>query len=412
MKNELLILRDARIFDGASAELIDGGSVVIEGDLIREVAPGTVRLNGARSIDCGGRFLMPGLIDAHFHAYSPSFDVAASNRMPPMLMAQHARLIVEGALLRGFTTVRDAGGGDYGLWAAIEQGLIRGPRFFYSGRAISQTGGHGDMRSADSIEPCNCGSSECITKIADGADAVRHAAREELRKGATQVKIFISGGIASPTDPIWMPQFSDAEIRAAVEEAERRRTYVMAHCHTDDGARRCAELGVRSIEHGTEITAQTAKLLAEKQVFVVPTLIVMDVLRRHAEQLSLPAAGHQKLRGVYERMAESIRICAENGVRLGLGADLLDTRFHPLQGWELGMRAEITPPLEVLRSATSINAEILQMQGRLGCIKPGAYADLLLVEGDPLRDLRLFREPERHLSLIMKAGEMVVSRLH
>lgn len=411
MNNELILLHDARIFDGDSAELIDGGSVVIEGDRIREVAPSTVKLPNARTIDCGGRFLMPGLIDAHFHAYSPSFDIATSSRMPPTLMAQHARLIVEGALLRGFTTVRDAGGGDYGLWAAIEQGLVRGPRFFYSGRAISQTGGHGDMRPADTIEPCRCGSDQTMTCIVDGADAVRHAAREELRKGATQVKIFVSGGIASPTDPIWMPQFSDAEIRAAVEEAQRRRTYVMAHCHTDDGARRCAELGVRSIEHGTEISAQTARWLAEKQVFVVPTLIVMDVLRRHSDHLGLPPAGREKLRGVYERMAESIKNCVEAGVRLGLGADLLDSRFHPLQGWELSLRGEISAPLDVLRSATSVNAELLQMPGLLGCIKPDAYADLLLIDGDPTRDLTLFRDA-RNLRLIMKAGEIVSDRLH
>lgn len=411
MNNELIVLRDARIFDGASAEIIDGGSVVIEGDRIREVAHSTVKMSNARSIDCAGRFLMPGLIDAHFHAYSPSFDVATSIRMPATLMAQHARHIVEGALLRGFTTVRDAGGGDFGLWAAIEQGLVRGPRFFYSGRAITQTGGHGDMRPADTVEPCRCGSDQTMTCIADGADAVRQAAREELRKGATQVKIFVSGGIASPTDPIWMPQFSDAEIRAAVEEAQRRRTYVMAHCHTDDGARRCAELGVRSIEHGTDISAQTARLLAEKQVFVVPTLIVMDVLRRHGDHLALPPAGREKLRGVYERMAESIKNCVEAGVRLGLGADLLDSRFHPLQGWELGMRGEISAPLDVLRSATSVNAELLQMPGLLGCIKPGAYADLLLVTGDPMRDLTLFRDP-RNLQLIVKAGEIVSDQLH
>lgn len=411
MKQELLILNNARIFDGSSAEILDGGSVVIESDRICEVSSEPTKLSGARSIDCRGRFLMPGLIDAHFHAYSPSFDIGASDRMPTALMAQHARLIVEGALLRGFTTVRDAGGGDFGLWAAIEQGLIRGPRFFYSGRAISQTGGHGDMRPADTVEPCRCESSGTMTMIADGADEVRRAAREELRKGATQVKIFVSGGIASPTDPIWMPQFSDEEIRAAVEEAARRRTYVMAHCHTDDGARRCAELGVRSLEHGTEISAPTAQLLAQKGVFVVPTLVVMDVLRRHGKDLSLPEAGREKLQGVYERMATSIQTCIEHGVRLGLGADLLDTRFHRLQGWELSMRAELSGPIDVLRSATSINAELLQMQGKLGCIQPGAYADLLLVDGDPTRDLRLFRQPEQTLLLILKAGEVVLSRL-
>ncbi|HEX7114498.1 MAG TPA: amidohydrolase family protein [Steroidobacter sp.] len=410
MNNELIVLRDARIFDGVSAEILEGGNVVVEGDRIREVTSSPVKLRNARSIDCRGHFLMPGLIDAHFHAYSPSFDVAASNRMPATLLAQHARVIVEGALLRGFTTVRDAGGGDFGLWAAIEQGLVRGPRFFYSGRAITQTGGHGDMRPADSVEPCRCGSDHRMTCIADGVDAVRQAAREELRKGATQIKIFVSGGIASPTDPIWMPQFSDAEVRVAVEEAARRRTYVMAHCHTDDGARRCAELGVRSIEHGTDISAETARVLAEKNVFVVPTLTVMDVLRRNGEHLALPPAGREKLRGVYEQMAASIKNCVEAGVRLGLGADLMDSRFHPLQGWELSLRGEISAPLEVLRSATSVNAELLQMRDLLGCVKPGAYADLIVIAGDPTRDLTVFRD-QRNLQLVMKGGEIMSERL-
>jgi len=410
MNNQAWILRNARIFDGHAAELIEGGSVVIESGRIREISPGDAKLSNARVIDCAGRFLMPGMIDAHFHSYTPTFDVAATQRMPMALLAQHARVILEGALSRGFTTVRDAAGGDYALWAAIEQGLIKGPRFFYSGRAISQTGGHGDMRPAEEAGVCQCASSAAMTVIVDGADAVRRAAREELRRGATQVKIFISGGIDSPTDPIWMPQFSDAEISAAVEEATRRRTYVMAHCHTDDGARRCAELGIRSVEHGTDISPETAQLLAQKNVYVVPTLTVMDVLRRHERDLALPAASHDKLRGTFERMAESIQVCARHGVRLGLGADLLDSRFHPLQGWELALRGEISPPLEVLRSATSINAEILQMGGQLGCIQPGAHADLLLVEGDPLRGLDMFREPEKALRLVMKAGDIVVDR--
>jgi len=411
MNNESVVLRNARIFDGHAAEPIEGGSVVVEGDRIREVSPGNARLANARVIDCAGRFLMPGMIDAHFHAYTPTFDVAAMQRMPMALLAQHARVILEGALTRGFTTVRDAAGGDYALWAAIEQGLIKGPRFFYSGRALTQTGGHGDMRPAEQASTCLCSGGHGMTVTVDGADAVRRAAREELRRGATQVKIFVSGGIDSPTDPIWMPQFSDDEISAAVEEATRRRTYVMAHCHTDDGARRCAELGIRSLEHGTDISHATAQLLAQKNVYVVPTLTVMDVLQRHERELALPAASHEKLQGMFQRMAESIQICVQHGVRLGLGADLLDSRFHPMQGWELALRGEISPPLEVLRSATSINAEILQMRGQLGCIQPGAYADLLVVDGDPLRGLDMFRQPETALRLIMKAGELVVDRL-
>ena len=208
---------------------------------------------------------MPGLIDAHFHAYTPTFDIVKIDRMPQALLASHARVILEGALQRGFTTVRDAGGGDIGLWMAIEQGLIQGPRFFFSGKAISQTGGHGDARPGTVVEPCGCsGYTGSLSLVADGVDEVRRAVREELRKGARQIKLFVSGGVVSPTDPIWMPQFTDEEIRAAVHEASTRRTYVMAHCLTDDGARRCVESGVRSIEHGTEISEDTARLIAAK----------------------------------------------------------------------------------------------------------------------------------------------------
>ena len=286
----ITVLRNARVFDGASAELNDGATIVVENDRIREITISPGSFADARVIDCRGHFLMPGLIDAHFHAYTPTFDILKIDRMPPALLVSHARVILEGALQRGFTTVRDAGGGDIGLWMAIEEGWIQGPRFFFSGKSISQTGGHGDARPATVIEPCGCpGYSGALSVVADGVDEMRRAVREELRKGARQIKLHVSGGVVSPTDPIWMPQFSDEEISAAVHEASTRRTYVMAHCLTDDGARRCAKSGVRSIEHGTEIFEDTARLIAAQKAFVVPTLSVVDVLRKHAADLGLPA---------------------------------------------------------------------------------------------------------------------------
>lgn len=268
----ITVFANARIFDGISEDLAEGFHVVVESGKIREVTPTRPSFHEASVIDCRGRFLMPGLIDAHFHAYSPSFDIAGIERMPASLLASHAGRILEGALERGFTTVRDAGGGDIGLWVAIEQGLIRGPRFFFAGRALSQTGGHGDMRRGNEVQPCGCTAySGRLSRVVDGVDEVRRAAREELLKGAHQVKIFVSGGVLSPTDPLWMPQFTAEEITAVVEEAAGRRTYVMAHCHTDEGAARCAELGVRSIEHGTLIyREETARLIAARDRFVVP----------------------------------------------------------------------------------------------------------------------------------------------
>jgi imidazolonepropionase-like amidohydrolase len=408
----ITVLRDARIFDGVSEDLEEGASVVVEGERIREISRQPPTFKDARVIDCAGRFLMPGLIDAHFHAYTPSFDIINTDHMPQALLVSHAAALLEGALERGFTTVRDAAGGDIGLWMAIEAGLIKGPRFFFSGKALSQTGGHGDMRPGTAVEPCSCGRyTGSITQVADGVEEVTKAVREELRKGARQIKLFVSGGVVSPTDPRWMPQFTEAEIRAAVYEASTRRTYVMAHCHTDEAARRCVEYGIRSIEHATQLTDATARMIAAKDVFVVPTLSVADVIRKHGPRLGIPPMGLDKIKGLYEDMLASIEACTRAGVKIGLGADLLDHEFHQLQGGELALRAEVNKPIDVLRSATSINAELLQMEGQLGCVRPGAYADLLVLDGNPFDDLNLFREPQRHIPLVMKGGSYVRNAL-
>ena len=408
----ITIYENSAVFDGVNEELVEGASVVIEDDRIKEVTTDSVKLSDANYIDCVGRILMPGLIDAHVHAYTPTFDFYGNDHMPTSLLANHAASILEGMLRRGFTTVRDAAGGDKGLWLAIEQRLIKGPRFFYSGKAISQTGGHGDMRPGEKIEPCGCGAySGSISLVVDGADAVRAAVREELRKGAHQIKIFASGGISSPNDPIWMNQFTEDEICAAVYEAATHRTYVMAHCHTDEAVQRCVEYGVRSIEHGTEISDSTAALIAEKGAYVVPTLSVMDIIRTHGPKLGLPPMSMEKIKGVYERTLNSIETCTKAGVKLGLGTDLLDHQYHPLQGGELQRRREVNTAIDVLRSATSVNAEILQKTGELGCIASGAYADILVLDFDPFKDLSGFEDAEKNIPIIMKGGQFIRNSL-
>lgn len=408
----LIAFTNARVFDGVSEEMHDGSHVVIEDGLIREIAASRPSLRDATYIDCGNRVLMPGLIDAHFHAYLASFDIARLERMPPSLAASHAGRILEGTLERGFTTVRDAGGGDIGLRIAIEQGLIRGPRFYFAGKALSQTGGHGDTRRAEEVQPCGCGGhSGVFTQVVDGVEEVRKAAREELRKGADQIKIFVSGGVLSPTDPIWMPQFTAEEIAAAVYEASTRRTYVMAHCHTDEGAARCVENGVRTVEHGTLIHRdETARLIAARGGFVVPTLSVINVLQTHAAAAKIPAESVEKVKSVGDGAYRAIEVCRRNGVKLGLGTDLGGHEFHPLQGGELELRGRIEKPIDVLRSATSVNAQILQQAGRLGQIAPGAWADILVLDFDPLKDLGSFRSPER-IPVVMKGGAFVRNRL-
>jgi imidazolonepropionase-like amidohydrolase len=407
----MVAFENCAIFDGRSEDLTDSGYVVIEDSRIREVGTGGHRLpENAIRVDCNGGVLMPGLIDCHFHACAPTFDLYGLDRMPASLLSQHAGKALREALLRGFTSVRDAGGADIGLALAIERGLLEGPRLFFSGRGISQTGGHGDLRPADRIEPCSCAYIGIMTLVADGVDEVRKAVREELRRGATQIKIHVSGGVTSPTDPMWMPQFSEEEIRAAVAEARTRRTYVMAHCHTDDRARVCADLGVRTIEHGTDIRADTALHIAASGTFVVPTLSVVYVLRDHGKQLGLPAASIEKIEGAHERTLATIENLQRAGVKLGLGTDLLGD-FQGLQSGEFGLRAELVSPIEVLRSATSVNADILQRSGELGCIAPGALADLIVVDGNPLQDIALLGDADRNIPLIMRNGKLVKNRL-
>ena len=405
--SQYLILRNALLFDGVNDELVENASVVIEDGMIREVAAGPVSRGTADAVDLAGRFLMPGLLDLHFHAYSVTFDTLKMQRMPKSLLASHAVRLLEGALRRGFTTVRDPGGGEIGLALAIEQGLIDGPRFFYGGKALSQTGGHGDVRHPADEEPCHCRCSDAISRVVDGEEEIRKVCRTELHKGADHIKLFISGGVTSSSDPVWMRQFTDGEVRAAVEEAATRRKYVAAHCLTDEGAQRCVRLGIRSIEHGFNITPATAGLIAGSgTTYVVPTLAVLSQLQEHTKVLGLSGESIAKLGGALDAAHEGIRNCVKAGVKLGLGTDLFGPEYHAMQSREFELRGGLQAPIDVLRSATSINAEILQRTGELGVVAAGARADLIALDGNPLRNLKLFTEPGA-MPLVMKGGRRV-----
>ena len=291
---------------------------------------------------------------------------------------------------------------------ASEQGLFRGPRLLIAGKAISQTGGHGDMRPADAVPVCACGYSGALSAVVDSPEEMRRAVREQLRQGATHIKLFVSGGVLSPTDPLWMNQFTDEEIRAAVEEARTRRTYVMAHAHTAEAVRRCIRNGVRSVEHGTLMDRESADAVAAAGAFVVPTLAVVDVLRQGTTRL--PQGAREKLGEIADRNAESLAICTDAGVKLGFGTDLFGEHRNR-QSHEFTARGRVQSPVEVIRSATRINAEILNLAGQIGTIAPGAYADLIGVSGDPLLDLRVLAEPEQNLKLVIRGGEIILNRL-
>lgn len=398
------LFRNGLLYDGRSDQVRDGLEVLVEDGAIAAVSERPLPAGDARVIELGGRTLMPGLMDAHFHAIAADPNIAKLADMPRSLVYQHARRFLEAALMRGFTSVRDAGGADYGLAMAVESGLIKGPRLFYSGKALSQTGGHADFRSLEADAFCLCcAGGTGFERIADGVPEVRKAARDELRKGATQIKIMASGGVASPSDPIWNLQYSEDEIRAIVWEARSWRTYVMAHAYTAEAILRCVEFGVRSIEHANLIDAEAAAYCAARGAFVVPTLATYNALKRHGRALGFPDAGLAKLDDVREAGLKSLELLKAAGVKLGFGTDLLG-EMHAHQLTEFAIRAEVLSPLEVVRSATAGNAELFDRAGLLGCVAEGALADLIVVEGNPLESLAMFSGQGERIPVIMKAG--------
>lgn len=396
-----ILFRNARIFDGDSQDLREGQDVLVADGVIRRIAPSAVPgPEDADVVDCTGRVLMPGLIDAHVHVYAAGLNFTRIAQTPFSYLAHFAARFMRASLDRGFTTLRDVGGADIGLASALKDGLLDGvPRLFYGGRAISQTGGHGDFRPGDL---CVC-HVDSLTVIADGVDAVRLAVREELRRGASHIKLMASGGIASPTDPLERCQYSDDEIRAAVDEAVRAGSYVATHCHPAEAVRRSVALGVRSIEHATLIDRETAEFMAEHGAFAVPTMATLAALAEEGEQLGFPAVSMQKLRRIGDRAFAGLEIMKRAGVKMGLGTDLLGAQ-HVRQTTEFTLRARVLPAIDILRAACVVNAELLGQSGRLGTIREGAAADLLLVDGNPLADISLLAANGDRLLAIMVDG--------
>ena len=412
-----LLLRNARIFDGTSAECAEGMSVLVADGLIREISAQPLAAPSAQVIDVGGRTLMPGLIDAHVHAFASDVVVQKVEALGEAYRTAHAVRMLRHALSCGFTTVRDVGGGNYSLYRALADGLIDGPRYLYSGKILSMTGGHGDIRQVEERPRyqalCACGDAPLFNTfavLADGVDACIRAAREELRQGAHCIKIMGSGGVASPTDPIWMNQYREDEIRAIVEECAQRRTYVASHCHPASAVRRSVEFGVRSIEHGTLIDDETARFVAGRGAYITPTMSVIFALVEMGRQMGFPPQSQQKVETVFKSAIAGLDSMRRAGVKVCYGTDLLGSTYTQ-QCREFTIRSQVFTPLELLRQATSVAAEMMMMDGQVGCIAPGAHADLIVVDGDPLKDIGLLAANGQHLSAIVRGGAIVKNEL-
>lgn len=362
-------------------------------------------------IDVGGRFVLPGLCDAHVHVTAVTADLHELAQLPPSLVIARATDVLQKMLLRGFTTVRDVGGCDWGLAKAVEEGSIAGPRILFSGSALSQTGGHGDFRLSSEDQLCGCmcsRSSVNLGKVCDGVPEVRKAARDELRKGAFQLKIMASGGVTSPTDHIKHIQFSADEISAVVEEANNVGAYVCAHAYTAAAIKRALKLGVRSIEHGNFLDDECLELIKSKDAFLVPTLVTYDCICRHGEVAGMPKAIVSKVADLLECGIKALALAEEKGINICFGSDLLGPMHHH-QLDEFKLRSKVLTAASILRSATSTCAKLFRMEGKVGVIAKGAYGDLLVLEKNPVNNILCMLDPE-NIAMIVKDGEIVSSK--
>ena len=402
----LTVLTNAFLIDCTGKEPVEGAAVMVEEGLIKDVLPsgkvGPLRGQVA-TLDLKGQTLMPGLTDAHVHLCAVEANITDQHRyLPPSLLAAKVLRRAEECLMQGFTTVRDAGGADYGFREAINEGLYPGPRLLVSGNYISQTGGHGDKRRrAEWIEPIDC----CIGmigSIADGEAEVRKAVREQLRRDVDQIKVMASGGAMSPADELDTTQFTVPELRAAVEEARAVGKYVLAHAYSDAAVSNAIEAGIRSIEHGNLIRQGAAGAIKEAGAFLVPTMITFEAIYREGKRYGIGDHQIRKINLAREQSVKGLRFAYEAGCKIGSGSDLLGDMMAQRPA-ELELKAQVMTPMEVLLSATKVNAELFRMSDRIGTVEPGKYADLIVVRGNPLKNLRLFQDPD-NLLLVMKGG--------
>lgn len=421
LSQESTLFKNISVFDGLNDKLQTGMSVLVTGNEIKQVVNGDINPpEDAVVIDGAGRVLMPGLIDAHWHT------LMAPNSMNDLFNASegylHTMAAVEAGsiLMRGFTTVRDMLSPSFGIKRAIDEGAIPGPRIYASGAAISQTSGHGDIRSRPE-KPRKFGGTLSrweqlgLMSVADGEAEVLTAVREQLRLGASQIKVMGGGGVGSVFDPLDSIQYTPAEMRAAVQAAADWGTYVTAHIYTPEATRRAVEAGVKCIEHGHLLDEPTMKLLAKKGIW----LSMQPFTGNDGDSSSRTEAQKEKGRMVYSGTNKAYRLAKKHKVKLAFGTDLLFSRKKTAgQNRELIKLLQWFTPAEILIMATGSNGELMAMSGprnpypkKLGVIAEGAYADLLLVNGNPLSDLQVLADPENNLDVIMKDGRIFKNTL-
>jgi imidazolonepropionase-like amidohydrolase len=406
--SDSLTLDHCHVLDADSGELAESMSIRISDGHIQEIGSRVSAGNSDR-VDLRGHVVMPGLIDAHVHVMASDLKLSSLVHRSSTLLAAQSAPIMRDMIMRGFTSVRDAGGADWGLAEAVRRGYFVGPRLFIAGRGIAQTGGQGDFREIEEVAlPDYCAHAlGPMARVADGADAIRAAVREELRRGADQIKIFAGGGVAGGIS-LDHSHFTVDEIRAACEEANAAGTYVMAHAYAADSILRAVEAGARTIEHGNMINDEVAQKISGR-AYLVPTLSALDGRLKHADELGFTDQVRHTMRSAIQQGLAGIESCARAGVPVGFGTDL-EGIILPYQYSEFDIRSEVQTSVELIRSATVVNAEILNMSGRLGVVAEGAFADLLIVDGNPSEDFRILQDPSR-LCGIMKAGEFVSNLL-
>jgi imidazolonepropionase-like amidohydrolase len=418
---KLTLFTNVHLFDGVGEKRIENANVLVEGNLIKAVSTRAIQADGATVIDGGGRTLMPGLIDAHWHTVLSALTIQEALAEEADFIYARAIVGAEQTLLRGFTTVRDIGGPGFGIKKAIDQGLIVGPRMFVSGAMISQTAGHGDFGQVwegprgfggrtprfEQLE---------LTRIADGVDEVLAATRYNLKKGAHQIKMMAGGGISSVYDPLHVNEYTFDEWKAAVDAAADWGTYVTAHIYNQAGIKRVLNAGVKGIEHGVLMDEEAAKLMAEKGAW----LSLQPFTKDEPGSETLSPASYQKLLQVVEGVEKSMELVKKYKINMAFGTDLL---FSPAangsQANRLTRFSKYFSNIEILRMATSNNAKYFELsgpghpyqEGALGVIKDGAYADILLVDGNPLEDVSILGDNAKNISLIMKDGKIFKNTL-